>query len=137
MTGSRDQLARSLLSGQLLTTGYQHKGPAAVRYPRGTGPNAVIEREMRSLPIGKGVMRREGKQVAILNFGTLLPAAMEAAERLGASVADMRFVKPLDRELTLELAKNHQLLVTLEENAIAGGAGSGCTRRVCPEGRSA
>ena len=109
---------------QLLYTGYCHNGPASIRYPRGTGPGALIEREMRELPIGKGVMKRDGRSVAILNFGTLLPAAMEAAERLDASVADMRFVKPLDEELILQLADSHDLIVTLEENAIAGGAGS-------------
>jgi 1-deoxy-D-xylulose-5-phosphate synthase len=109
---------------RLLTTGYLHRGPAAVRYPRGTGPGAAIERELQPLPIGKGVLRRSGHQIAILNFGTLLPAALAAAEGLGATVADMRFVKPLDAELIETLAKDHQLLVTLEENTVAGGAGS-------------
>ncbi len=109
---------------QLLYTGFMYPGPAAVRYPRGTGPGASIDATMTALPIGKGVKKREGQGVAILNFGTLLPAAMSAADKLGASVADMRFVKPLDEELVLELAASHQLLVTLEENVIAGGAGS-------------
>ncbi len=109
---------------QLLYTGFMHPGPAAVRYPRGTGPGASIDATMTALPIGKGVKKREGQGVAILNFGTLLPSAMSAADKLGASVADMRFVKPLDEELVLELAASHQLLVTLEENVIAGGAGS-------------
>ncbi|WP_372759971.1 1-deoxy-D-xylulose-5-phosphate synthase, partial [Litorivivens sp.] len=109
---------------QLLYTGYCYSGPAAIRYPRGTGPGALIEREMRELPIGKGTIKREGKNIALLNFGTLLPAAIAAADRLDASVADMRFVKPLDEALILELADQHDLLVTLEENAIAGGAGS-------------
>ena len=109
---------------QLLYTGFCHNGPAAIRYPRGTGPGALIEREMRELPIGKGLMRREGKNIALLNIGTLLPAGLAAAERLNASVADMRFVKPLDEELIIELAQQHELIVTLEENAIAGGAGS-------------
>ena len=79
---------------------------------------------MTALPIGKGVIRREGKQIAILNFGTLLTNALSVAEKLGATVADMRFVKPLDEELIRELAERHSLLVTLEENAIQGGAGS-------------
>lgn len=109
---------------QLLYTGYQHNGPAAVRYPRGTGPGAVIEQQMTALPIGKGIMRRHGKQIAILNFGTLLTSALQAAEALNASVADMRFVKPLDHKLIEQLAQENQLLVTLEENTIAGGAGS-------------
>lgn len=109
---------------QLLYTGFQHQGPAAVRYPRGTGPGAVIEQAMTALPIGKGVLRRQGKTVAILNFGTLLAAALPAADALNASVADMRFVKPLDEDLVEQLAQSHDLLVTLEENTVAGGAGA-------------
>ncbi|WP_346837493.1 1-deoxy-D-xylulose-5-phosphate synthase [Microbulbifer sp. SAOS-129_SWC] len=109
---------------QLLYTAYQHNGPAAVRYPRGTGPGVEIEQQMRELPVGKGRVLREGSDVAILNFGTLLAPALEAAEQLGASVADMRWVKPLDEALIDELAANHRLLVTVEENTIAGGAGS-------------
>ncbi len=109
---------------QSLYTGFAHNGPAAVRYPRGTGPNVQIEKEMTALPLGKGVIRREGKQVAILNFGALLANALPVAEKLNATVADMRFVKPLDEELIRELAERHTLLVTLEENAIQGGAGS-------------
>lgn len=109
---------------QLLYTGFQHDGPAAVRYPRGTGPGAAINTVMQALPIGKGVIKRPGANVAILNFGALLPAAMAAADALNATVADMRFVKPLDTSLINELANSHQLLVTVEENAIMGGAGS-------------
>lgn len=109
---------------QLLYTAYQHPGPAAVRYPRGTGVGAVMDTDLKELPIGKGVIRREGKQVAILNFGTSLAAALQAADSLNASVCDMRFVKPLDTELVERLAAEHGLLVTLEENVIAGGAGS-------------
>ena len=109
---------------QLLYTGYQFNGPAAVRYPRGTGTGAVIDKTMTALPIGKGLMKREGSKVAILNFGTLLGSALEAGEQLDATVVDMRFVKPLDKEMILSLANNHELLVTLEENSIAGGAGS-------------
>jgi len=110
---------------QLLHTGLLYPGPAAVRYPRGTGPGAAIEQQLQSLPIGKGLLRRTGKAVAILNFGTLLANALVAAEALNATVADMRFVKPLDQDLIVELADQHQLLVTLEENSIAGGAGAG------------
>jgi 1-deoxy-D-xylulose-5-phosphate synthase len=109
---------------QLLYTGYQYQGPAAVRYPRGTGTGAVIDKTMTELPIGKGLLKLEGSKVAILNFGTLLNSALQAAEKLDATVVDMRFVKPLDQEMILNLAKSHDLLVTLEENSIAGGAGS-------------
>ena len=110
---------------QLLYTAYQHQGPAAVRYPRGTGTGVAIEKTMTALPIGKGVLKREGKQVALLCFGTLLPVAQQVAEQYGYSLCDMRFVKPLDTALIEQMAASHELLVTLEENAIAGGAGSG------------
>ena len=109
---------------QLLYTGYQYSGPAAVRYPRGTGTGAVIDKAMTALPIGKGLLKRKGSKVAILNFGTLLGSALQAGEQLDATVVDMRFVKPLDKEMILGLASSHDLLVTLEENSIAGGAGS-------------
>jgi 1-deoxy-D-xylulose-5-phosphate synthase len=109
---------------QLLYTGYQFNGPAAVRYPRGTGTGAVIDKTLTALPIGKGLVKRKGSTVAILNFGTLLGSALQAGEQLDATVVDMRFVKPLDKEMILSLAKSHELLVTLEENSIAGGAGS-------------
>lgn len=95
-----------------------------MRYPRGTGTGAPLT-PPQALPIGKGVLRRRGERIAILNFGTLLPQALEAAERLNASVADMRFVKPLDDALVRSLAEQHEYLVTLEENAVMGGAGSG------------
>lgn len=109
---------------QLLYTAYQHPGPAAVRYPRGTGTGVAIHAAMTELPIGKGLVKREGKQVAILNFGTSLASALQAAEKLNASVCDMRFVKPLDTDLIERMAAEHSLLVTLEENVIAGGAGA-------------
>ncbi|MEJ2764250.1 1-deoxy-D-xylulose-5-phosphate synthase [Photobacterium sp. MCCC 1A19761] len=110
---------------QMLYTGHMHQGPSAVRYPRGSGTGITPEREMTALEIGKGVVRRQGEKIAILSFGTMLGYALEAAENLNATVADMRFVKPLDEALILELAANHDVLVTVEENAIAGGAGSG------------
>ena len=119
---------------QLLYTGYQHQGPAAVRYPRGTGPGATIEKTMTALPLGKAVVRRQGSKVALLNFGTLLQSALEAGENLDATVVDMRFVKPLDTELIRQLAADHQLLVTLEEGAVAGGAGSGVSEFLAAEG---
>ena len=112
---------------QLLYTGYQYQGPAAVRYPRGTGPGSVIEKTMTAIELGKGVIRREGKTIAILNFGTLLTEALSAADSLNATVADMRFVKPLDEALVQQLAEQHDLIVTLEENSIAGGAGGAVT----------
>mgnify|MGYP003149853480 FL=1 len=119
---------------QLLQTGLMYQGPAAVRYPRGTGPGAVIEQQLQPLPIGRGRVVREGDSVAILNFGTRLSAALEAADRLNATVADMRFVKPLDEALITELVNAHDLVVTLEENAIAGGAGSAVTEFLNREG---
>jgi len=119
---------------QLLFTGYQHNGPAAVRYPRGTGPGAIIEKTMTALPIGRGVVRREGTQVAILNFGTLLASGLEVADQINATVADMRFVKPIDEALIRQLAEGHRLLVTLEENSIAGGAGAAVSEFLAAQG---
>lgn len=112
---------------QLLYTAFQYPGPAAVRYPRGTGTGAAINPVMAALPIGKGVIKREGKSVALLCFGTLIATAQGVADNLNASLCDMRFVKPLDTELIEKMAASHDLLVTLEENAIAGGAGSAVT----------
>lgn len=110
---------------QMLHTGHQYQdGPVAVRYPRGNGTGAELE-PLAMLPIGKAKVRRSGEKLAILNFGTLLPDALKAAEQLNATVVDMRFVKPLDQSLILELAQSHDALITLEENAIMGGAGSG------------
>src|SRR5690606_30861655 len=119
---------------QLLYTGYMHDGPAAVRYPRGSGPNVAIENDMTALPIGKGVLRREGVHIVILNFGTLLPAALQVAEKLNASVVDMRFVKPLDHDMLDAMAQRHQLLVTLEENTVQGGAGSAVAEYLIAQG---
>ncbi len=108
----------------LLNTGHRHNGPAAVRYPRGTGPGVTISNSLEGVEIGRGVMRRRGDSVAILSFGALLTPALRAAERINCSVADMRFVKPLDEALVRKLACSHRLLVTLEENTTQGGAGS-------------
>jgi len=119
---------------QLLYTAYQFPGPAAVRYPRGTGTGVAIEKAFNEIPIGKGVVKREGKQVAILCFGTLLANAQLAAEKLNASLCDMRFVKPLDEELIERMANSHSLIVTLEENAIAGGAGSAVSEYLASQG---
>jgi len=109
---------------RLLTTAFLHDGPSAVRYPRGSGCGAAIEPGLAPLEVGKGVQRRRGLDVALVAFGSLVAPALKAAESLDASVVDMRFVKPLDLELLNELAQGHRLLVTLEENAIAGGAGA-------------
>jgi 1-deoxy-D-xylulose-5-phosphate synthase len=109
---------------QLLTTAFRHEGPAAVRYPRGTGTGAKIETELKTLPVGKAEVRRRGSGLAILAFGSPLAAALEVGDELGATVANMRFVKPLDEALALELARTHTALVTVEDNAVAGGAGS-------------
>jgi 1-deoxy-D-xylulose-5-phosphate synthase len=109
---------------QMLTTGYLFTGPAAVRYPRGAGPGALLPNELEPMPVGKGVTKREGNGVAILAFGSMVAPALSAAESLDATVADMRFVKPIDVDLILEAAKTHSLLVTVEENAQQGGAGS-------------
>ncbi len=109
---------------QMLTTGYLFTGPAAVRYPRGAGPGALLPNELEPMPVGKGVTKREGNGVAILAFGSMVAPALSAAETIDATVADMRFVKPIDVDLILAAAKTHSLLVTVEENAQQGGAGS-------------
>ncbi|MGZ8215854.1 1-deoxy-D-xylulose-5-phosphate synthase [Methylomagnum sp.] len=110
---------------QMLYTGFKHNGPAAVRYPRGKGPGVAPVDEMIALPIGKGEMRREGQGIAILAWGSVVAPAVEAGEKLDATVVNMRFAKPLDEALILKLAESHELIVTVEENVIAGGAGSG------------
>jgi 1-deoxy-D-xylulose-5-phosphate synthase len=109
---------------QMLYTGFMLNTPAAVRYPRGTGPGVAVERTMRALPVGKAQLRREGKQVAILVFGTLLRTALEVAEEIDATVVNMRFVKPMDEQLVAHIARTHALLVTVEDNVVRGGAGS-------------
>jgi len=109
---------------RMLTTGYLFTGPAAVRYPRGAGPGALLPSELEPMPLGKGVTKREGNGVAILAFGSMVAPALSAAESIDATVADMRFVKPIDVDLILAAAKTHSLLVTVEENAQQGGAGS-------------
>ncbi|WP_047238467.1 1-deoxy-D-xylulose-5-phosphate synthase [Chromobacterium subtsugae] len=111
---------------QLLYTAFQLDSPTAVRYPRGTGPGVEIQQQMAALPVGKGVVRRQGGKIAILAFGSMVRPALAAAEALDATVADMRFVKPLDMELVRTLAESHELIVTVEENVVMGGAGSAC-----------
>jgi len=110
---------------QMLYTAFQMNTPAAVRYPRGTGPGVPVQKEMTALPVGRGEVRRRGKgRVAILAFGSMLAPALAIADEFDATVANMRFVKPLDDELVRELALSHALLVTVEENVVMGGAGS-------------
>ncbi|QQD23203.1 1-deoxy-D-xylulose-5-phosphate synthase [Venatoribacter cucullus] len=126
---------------QMLYTGYIHEGPAAVRYPRGSGTGVVPDAEMQALALGKGIIRRQGnpvagQRVALLAFGAPLAQALQAAEALDATVADMRFVKPLDHELVAELAGRHDLLVTLEDNAVQGGAGSAVLESLAAAGLS-
>jgi 1-deoxy-D-xylulose-5-phosphate synthase len=110
---------------KMLTTGFLHNGPAAVRYPRDKGPGVTIEATLESLPIGRAEIRRNGQSFAILAFGSMVQPALQLGERFNATVVNMRFVKPLDRNLILELCAQHRQLVTIEENSIHGGAGSG------------
>jgi 1-deoxy-D-xylulose-5-phosphate synthase len=113
---------------RLLSTAYQHPGPAAVRYPRGSGMGLQPSAALETVPIGKGEIRRRGEKVAILAFGSLLPAALKAGDQLNATVVNMRFVKPIDADLIRELAATHSLLVSVEENALIGGAGAEVAR---------
>jgi 1-deoxy-D-xylulose-5-phosphate synthase len=109
---------------QALTTAFRHDGPAAVRYPRGSGAGVAVQPALTVLPWGKGEVRREGRRIAILAFGTVLYPALAAASKLDATVANMRFAKPMDEALVLELARTHEALVTVEEGCLPGGAGS-------------
>jgi 1-deoxy-D-xylulose-5-phosphate synthase len=109
---------------RMLSTAFLHDGPAAVRYPRGKGPGAPTDKALEPLPMGKGVIRRQGEGIALLAFGAMVQPALAAAEALNATVADMRFVKPLDEALIRQIADGHTLLVTVEENVVKGGAGS-------------
>ena len=112
----------------MLTTAIRIDGPSAVRYPRGSGPGVAIEKALIDLPVGKGEIRRRGQRIALLAFGSMLTPALAAAEELDATVANMRFVKPIDRELIIELAREHSLLISVEENALIGGAGAEVAR---------
>ena len=119
---------------QMLTTAFLHDGPSAVRYPRGHGPGVPLQQELAALPLGKGEIRRSGSRIALLAFGSLLAPALEAGDMLNASVANLRFVKPLDHELVRELAFGHDLLVTIEENVVIGGAGAEVARSLEEQG---
>ena len=109
---------------QMLTTGYLHEGPAAVRYPRGKGPSAAVDKALEALPVGKGEIRHQGSRIAILAWGSMVTPALAVGKQLGATVVNMRFIKPLDEQLLLDLAKSIEIFVTIEENVISGGAGS-------------
>ena len=108
----------------LLSTCYQANSPSAVRYPRGTGTGATVSDGLETVEIGKGIIRREGEKIAIIAFGSMVAPSLTAADKLNATVADMRFVKPIDEELIVRLARSHDYIVTAEENAEQGGAGS-------------
>ena len=122
---------------QMLYTGFMHDGPAAVRYPRGNGPGVALEKEMTALPLGKAEIKRQGRHVALLAFGSLVPLAQEVGDKLDATVVNMRFIKPLDEALVLDLAQSHDLLVTLDENTIVGGAGGAITEALAANGMAA
>ena len=119
---------------QMLYTGFQLDQPVAVRYPRGKGPGTAVEREMTALPIGKAELRREGRELAILAFGSMVAVAEQIAEQLDATVVNMRFVKPLDEAMIARIADSHQRIVTLEENAVMGGAGSAVNESLAAQG---
>lgn len=119
---------------QMLSTGLQHPGPAAVRYPRGTGTGVAAGTDLSTLPIGKGELRLQGSRIALLAFGSTMAAAEQVGRELGLSVVNMRFIKPLDRELVLAVAAQHEGLVTIEDNVVAGGAGSGVGELLNAEG---
>ena len=119
---------------QMLYTAFQMDTPTAVRYPRGTGTGITPQTQMQMLPIGRGEIRREGVKIALLAFGSMLKPCLEAAEELNATVANMRFVKPLDDDLVASLAADYELLVTVEENTIMGGAGSAVIESLASRG---
>ena len=121
---------------QMLVSAYSHTGPSAVRYPRGEGTGVRIEPQLLGVEIGKGHIVREGEETAILNFGVLLTEAEKAGEALNATVADMRWVKPLDTDLITQLAQTHSRFITVEENVVAGGAGSGVAEYLASQGLS-
>ncbi|HLU13642.1 MAG TPA: 1-deoxy-D-xylulose-5-phosphate synthase [Arenimonas sp.] len=119
---------------KMLSTGFRHEGPAAVRYPRGTGPGVAVQPGLETLPIGKAQLRQRGSRLALLAFGSTVAAAEQVGRELGLTVVNMRFVKPLDRALVLELAASHEGLVSIEDNVVAGGAGSGVAELLAAEG---
>lgn len=119
---------------QMLYTAFQLDTPSAVRYPRGTGPGVEVQKEMQALPVGRGEVRHQGEKIALLAFGSMLTPCLQAAEELNATVANMRFIKPLDDDLIASLAASHELLVTVEENTVLGGAGGAVTESLNSQG---
>jgi 1-deoxy-D-xylulose-5-phosphate synthase len=119
---------------QMLSTAFQYNGPAAVRYPRGAGTGAVVEKTLSTIPLGTGEVRRNGKGIAILAFGTMVAPALAAGEELDATVANMRFIKPLDVALVRQLAQTHDAIVTIEEGSVMGGAGAAVAEALAAEG---
>jgi 1-deoxy-D-xylulose-5-phosphate synthase len=119
---------------QMLTTAYRHHGPAAVRFPRGTGPGVVVEGALDEIAFGRGEIRHEGRGTAILAFGSMLAPSLAAGRMLGATVANLRFIKPLDLELVLRLARDHARLVTVEEGCLMGGAGAAVAEALAAAG---
>jgi len=118
----------------MLSTGFQYQGPAAIRYPRGGGIGAKVGTDLATIPLGTGEVKREGKGIAILAFGTMVAPSVQAGEELDATVANMRFVKPLDVELLKRLAATHDAIVTVEEGAIMGGAGAAVAEALAAAG---
>ena len=119
---------------QMLTTAYRHPGPAAVRYPRGAGPGAAVDNAMRELPLGVAEVVRDGVDIAIAAFGSCVTAATEAGAMVNATVVNMRFIKPLDAAMVTQLARAHAVIVTVEENVTAGGAGSAVNEALAAAG---
>ena len=119
---------------QMLNTGYQYNGPAAVRYPRGTGTGVTVSTENKTIAVGESRKVRTGEKVAILSFGALLKEAEAVAEKLNATLIDMRFIKPLDTNVIDQVCQSHTHLVTLEENALMGGAGSAVNEYLMQQG---
>ncbi|MFT5768856.1 MAG: 1-deoxy-D-xylulose-5-phosphate synthase, partial [Lysobacterales bacterium] len=111
-----------------------HKGPAAVRYPRGAGPGVLVESQMTGIPVGKGEVQFKGSGIAILAFGSMVHTCIDIATNLDATLVNMRFIKPLDLELIRQISESHEILITVEENAISGGAGSGVNELLAAEG---
>jgi 1-deoxy-D-xylulose-5-phosphate synthase len=118
----------------MLYTAFRHDGPSAVRYPRGSGVGVEVRQDLTELPFGKGEVRRKGRRIAVLAFGSMVHPSLAAGEALDATVANMRWVKPVDADLIEELARTHDAFVTVEEHAVSGGAGSACLEAMAARG---
>src|SRR5690606_28391017 len=119
---------------QMLFTAFQHDGPSAVRYPRGAGVGVTVRKDLTAIPIGRGEIRRSGRRIAILAFGTVLADCLGAADAMDATVANMRIVKPIDIHLLAELARGHDAFVTVEEHVVGGGAGAAVSEALASAG---